>query len=108
MSDIIQIYSNSVTISSSSVDFTLDFKTRLPHEEAESKVKIFVSPQLAKTILNLMQKQVDNFENMYGEISLPSKERMIELAEQGKITLYRNNNNNIEEDDQKNGESPKI
>ncbi|MEW6194452.1 MAG: DUF3467 domain-containing protein [Bacteroidota bacterium] len=72
-------YSNRTTITSSPFDFIMDFKLIVPKtgpdggkpeiEEFKSVV-VAMSPQHFKSFLNIAQKQLQNYEEQFGEINL--------------------------------------
>ncbi len=68
------IYSNFVMITSSPSEFILDFGRIAPGlKDARILSRIFTTPQHAKQFLNLLDKNIENFESKNGEIKLPGK-----------------------------------
>jgi hypothetical protein len=71
------IYSNWVMITYSPSEFIVDFGRFLPGL-AKTKVysRIIMTPQHAKSLLNVLQKNVSTFEEKFGEIkSISSEDR---------------------------------
>ncbi len=70
-------YANSVQIRVNIWDFFLVFGTMQPKSEAEVEVHnfqgIYLSPQQAKALMNVLQQNVSNYENTFGEIKLDPK-----------------------------------
>ncbi len=70
-------YSNSVQLRASLWDFMLLFgKVRQTSPEAvniENFQGIYLSPQQAKALLNVLQTNIDQYEATFGEISLEPK-----------------------------------
>ena len=68
------IYSNFVMITSSPSEFILDFGRIAPGlKDARILSRIFTTPQHAKQFLNLLGKNIENFENKNGEIKMLGK-----------------------------------
>jgi hypothetical protein len=67
-------YSNSVQVRVNVWDFFLVFGTLHQSSETEVEVRnfqgIYLSPQQAKALLTLLQQNVQNYENTFGEIKL--------------------------------------
>src|SRR3954447_14829923 len=67
-------YSNSVQVRVNVWDFFLVFGTL--HQSSETEVEVsnfqgvYLSPQQAKALLTLLQQNVQNYENTFGEIKL--------------------------------------
>lgn len=70
-------YANSVQIRVNIWDFFLVFGTMQPKSEREVEVHnfqgIYLSPQQAKALMNVLQQNVSNYENTFGEIKLDPK-----------------------------------
>jgi hypothetical protein len=67
-------YANSVQVRVSVWDFFLVFGTLQQQSEAQVEVRnfqgIYLSPQQAKALLAILQQDVANYENAFGEIKL--------------------------------------
>ncbi len=67
-------YSNSVQVRVNVWDFFLVFGTLHQHSEADVEVRnfqgIYLSPQQAKALVNVLQQNVSQYENTFGEIKL--------------------------------------
>src|SRR5437868_5300256 len=67
-------YSNSVQIRVNVWDFFLVFGTLQPQSETHVEVRnfqgVYLSPQQAKALLNVLQQNVVNYEAAFGEIKL--------------------------------------
>ncbi|WP_411678818.1 DUF3467 domain-containing protein [Clostridium thailandense] len=66
------LYSNRVDIFVSAYDFQLDFM-QVYKKDITDSVKIFMSPQQAKSMCNMLLKSIENYENTFGEINLNPK-----------------------------------
>jgi flagellar protein FlaG len=70
-------YANSVQIRVSLWDFFLTFgtvnQTQPDEVEIQNVQGIFVSPQQAKALFNILQQNIAQYENMFGEIPLEPK-----------------------------------
>ena len=68
------IYANFFMISHSPSEFILDFGRLMPGMPCvKVKSRLLVTPQHAKHFMQLLQKNIDNFENQHGEIKVPGK-----------------------------------
>jgi hypothetical protein len=67
-------YANSVQVRASVWDFFLVFGTLQQQSENAVEVRnfqgIYLSPQQAKALLSILQQDVTNYENAFGEIKL--------------------------------------
>lgn len=67
-------YANSVQVRASVWDFFLVFGTLQQQSETHVEVRnfqgIYLSPQQAKALLSILQQDVVNYENAFGEIKL--------------------------------------
>jgi hypothetical protein len=67
-------YANSVQIRVNVWDFFLVFGTLQQQSESQMEVRnfqgIYLSPQQAKALLNVLQQNVSNYESAFGEIKL--------------------------------------
>ena len=67
-------YANSVQVRVSVWDFFLVFGTLQQQSENQVEVRnfqgIYLSPQQAKALLSILQQDVSNYENAFGEIKL--------------------------------------
>jgi Protein of unknown function (DUF3467) len=67
-------YANSVQVRASVWDFFLVFGTLQQQTESQVEVRnfqgIYLSPQQAKALLSILQHDVTNYENAFGEIKL--------------------------------------
>ncbi len=70
-------YANSVQIRVNVWDFFLVFGTLQQQSEREVEVRnfqgVYLSPQQAKALLNVLQQNVLSYENTFGEIKLDPK-----------------------------------
>jgi uncharacterized protein DUF3467 len=70
-------YANSVQIRASVWDFFLVFGTLQQQTEAQVEVTnfqgIYLSPQQAKALLNVLQQNIVNYEKAFGEIKLDAR-----------------------------------
>jgi hypothetical protein len=77
-------YANSVQVRASVWDFFLVFGTLQQQSENSVEVRnfqgIYLSPQQAKALLSILQQDVVNYENAFGEIKLDPR-----MATQGPI-----------------------
>jgi Protein of unknown function (DUF3467) len=73
-SDYRENYANSVQVRASVWDFFLVFGTLQQQTESQVDVRnfqgIYLSPQQAKALLSILQHDVANYENAFGEIKL--------------------------------------
>lgn len=66
------VYANIFIINHSPSEFILDFGRLMPGmPSAKIKTRVLVTPQHAKHLLKLLEKNIENFENKNGEIKLP-------------------------------------
>ena len=67
-------YANSVQVRVNVWDFFLVFGTLQQHSESEVEITnfqgIYVSPQQAKALLSILQQNIVQYENAFGEIKL--------------------------------------
>lgn len=70
-------YANSVQIRASVWDFFLVFGTLQQQSETQVEVTnfqgIYMSPQQAKALLNVLQQNIVNYEKTFGEIKLDAR-----------------------------------
>ncbi len=70
-------YANSVQVRVNVWDFFLVFGTMQQRSEAEVEIHnfqgIYLSPQQAKALMAILQQNVSNYENTFGEIKLDPK-----------------------------------
>ena len=70
-------YANSVQVRVSVWDFFLVFGTLQQQSENQVEVRnfqgIYLSPQQAKALLSILQQDVSNYENAFGEIKLDAR-----------------------------------
>jgi len=63
------IYSNLVLMTHSSSEFVFDFARMLPRApKAKVYARIVMTPQSAKSLLQVLQKNLENFEQQHGKI----------------------------------------
>jgi len=75
------IYSNFFMVTSSPSEFVIDFGRLLPGmPSAKIYTRVLATPQHTKQLLNILQKNVENFEKMHGEIKLPGKPEEKEIG----------------------------
>jgi len=75
------IYSNFFMVTSSPSEFVIDFGRLLPGmPNAKIYSRVLATPQHTKQLLNILQKNVENFEKMHGEIKLPGKQEDKEIG----------------------------
>jgi len=75
------IYANFFMISHSPSEFILDFGRMMPGmPSVKVKSRILVTPQHAKHFMQLLQKNIENFETQNGEIKLPGKDEEREIG----------------------------
>ncbi|MBV7275200.1 DUF3467 domain-containing protein [Clostridiaceae bacterium UIB06] len=67
-----ELYSNRADIFVSVYDFQLDFM-KVYKKDITDSVKIFMSPQQAKSMCNMLLKSIENYENTFGEININPK-----------------------------------
>jgi len=68
------IYANFFLITNSPSEFVIDFGRILPGlPSAKIYSRILSTPQHAKQLSILLQKNIDNFEKKHGEIKIPGK-----------------------------------
>ncbi len=68
------VYANFFMISHSQSEFILDFGRMMPGmPSVKIKSRILVTPQHAKHFMQLLEKNIENFENQHGEIKVPGK-----------------------------------
>ena len=69
-----ETYANSVQVRVSVWDFFLVFGTLQQQTENQVEVRnfqgIYLSPQQAKALLSILQQDINNYENAFGEIKL--------------------------------------
>jgi Protein of unknown function (DUF3467) len=70
-------YANSVQVRVSVWDFFLVFGTLQQQRDNQVEVRnfqgIYLSPQQAKALLSILQQDVTNYENAFGEIKLDAR-----------------------------------
>lgn len=73
--NIVDVYSNALTVSNTYFDFNLVFRKEYMYEEegqqkkdSEQVALVRVSPQLAKGLLALLQNNIREYEKQYGPI----------------------------------------
>ena len=65
------IYSNLVLVSHSASEFILDFARMLPGiPKAKVYSRIFMTPPSAKSLLQVLQRNLENFEQKHGKITV--------------------------------------
>jgi len=80
--DIPTIYANNVEIMTSIYDIRIDLglvtslNTETNELFIEKQAKIFMSPQHAKDFLNVMEKQINNYEKNFGKIPPNTTEKL--------------------------------
>ncbi|AZV57196.1 DUF3467 domain-containing protein [Clostridium sp. AWRP] len=67
-----ELYSNRVELSGTVYDFQLEFM-KVYKKDVEDSVKIFMSPQQAKSMSMILLKSIENYENTFGEININPK-----------------------------------
>lgn len=67
-----ELYSNRLEISGSVYDFQLEFM-KVYKKDVKDSVKIFMSPQQAKSMCMMLLKSIENYENTFGEINVNPK-----------------------------------
>jgi len=68
------VYANFFMITNSLSEFVVDFGRILPGlPNAKIYTRVLTTPQHAKQLLNILQKNIENFENKHGEIKMPGK-----------------------------------
>ena len=73
------IYSNLIIIGSSAAEFILDFAKVVPgKQKAKINNRVILPPQVAKSLINLLDERIKDYENKFGEIK---------IFEKGKNTL---------------------
>lgn len=78
------IYANFFMISHSQSEFIVDFGRLMPGmPSAKVKSRILLTPQHAKHLMMLLQKNIENFENQYGEVKLPGNVEDKEIGFKG-------------------------
>lgn len=69
------VYANFFMITHSPSEFILDFGRMMPGMPSVNvKSRVLVTPQHAKRLLDMLQKNLEGFEKQHGEIKLPGKE----------------------------------
>ena len=68
------VYSNFVIITHSTSEFVLDFARMLPGaQKAKVFSRIIMTPQHAKALHGLLERNLETFEERHGTIKLPGK-----------------------------------
>ncbi len=68
------IYANFFMLSNSPSEFIIDFGRIVPGlPSAKIYSRILTTPQHAKQFLQILHKNIENFENQHGEINLPGQ-----------------------------------
>ena len=67
-------YTNTISIGNNFMEFSFSFLERLDLENVTIKARAVMTPAHAKLLLRALQARVDKFEQMYGEIRIPSVE----------------------------------
>ena len=67
-------YSNFQVVGSNETEFVLDF-AYVPPNQMRGKVRsrVIMSPKHAKSLLTLLQQRVGDYENRFGQITLPMR-----------------------------------
>lgn len=75
------IYANNAELKCS----TFDFQLNLIHEESSNdridSVKIYMSPQHAKSLMLLLQQAIEEYEDSFGEINLEPQKSITDTNE---------------------------
>jgi hypothetical protein len=78
------IYANFFMINHSQSEFIVDFGRLMPGmPSAKVKSRILLTPQHAKHLMLLLQKNIENFENQHGEVKLPGNVEDKEIGFKG-------------------------
>jgi len=68
------VYANFFMITNSPSEFIIDFGRIVPGiPGAKIYSRIFTTPQHAKQLLKILERNVENFEKQHGEIKIPGK-----------------------------------
>ncbi|OAA84563.1 DUF3467 domain-containing protein [Clostridium ljungdahlii] len=67
-----ELYSNRVELSGTVYDFQLEFM-KVYKKDVKDSVRIFMSPQQAKSTCKMLLKSIENYENTFGEINVNPK-----------------------------------
>lgn len=82
------IYTNHVQISMQLLDFTLSLNLMRANGNSEEQAVVYMSPQHAKALLNVLYENVKMYESLYGPINLEANQEQVDLlAAQGKIQV---------------------
>lgn len=69
------IYSNIFLITHSGAEFIVDFARLMPGmKDAKVNSRILMTPQHAKQLLNILKKNIENYEKQFGEIKINKKQ----------------------------------
>lgn len=93
-------YANSAIISQTHSEVVMDFTQILPNDpRARVKARVVMTLPNAKSFLNALQKNIDNYEAKHGEIELPP--RPASLADQlfSTVRPEDEDDNNSDDDD---------
>lgn len=83
-------YSDFIIISKNNLGFIFNFGQRMPSEdEVQIVSRIALSPVHVKLFLNLLSKNVSEFENQFGQIKLPDPEEK-KTDDDDKLIHYTN------------------
>lgn len=78
------VYANFFMISHSPSEFIVDFGRLMPGmPNAKVKSRILLTPQHAKHLMKLLEKNIENFENQHGEVKLPGNVEDKEIGFKG-------------------------
>ena len=69
------IYSNIFLVTHSGAEFIVDFARMMPGmKDAKVYSRILMTPQHSKQLLNILQKNIKNYEEQFGEIKVNNKQ----------------------------------
>lgn len=77
-----KVYSNDIQIGMSVYDITIQLRQQTP-DGAEVLGNVFLSPQHAKALVNILAQNVRQYEEYFGEIQLATEDTFKSLQEKG-------------------------
>lgn len=86
--DIPVLYSNSIAVSCSAFDVTLQIGMQIPEGNFVPQTIVFLSWPHAKKLVEILQNEINRYEKMYGQIiTEPNPALIKEMQEKGEIEI---------------------
>jgi len=83
-------YTNQILLAIQPMDFTMLLNVTSPDGSVENQAMVYLSPQHAKGLLNVLAENVKNYEELFGVINLePNVDKVRELESKGLIRVSK-------------------